>query len=187
MSDDDRIKWDRMWRERDMLTDRPNPFLLGLLDRLPRAGSALDVAGGAGRHAVPLARHGLDVTVVDVSPVGLAAAREAAAGEGLTLNTSALDLDREALPAGPWDVIANLHFLDRALFATLPGLLAPGGHLLFAHPTRTNLERNARPGPRFLLEDGELPDLVRGLEVLHYAEGWTAWGRYEAHLLARKI
>ena len=186
MSEDDRVKWDRLWRERKMLTDEPNPFLLESLQRLPRTGRALDVAGGAGRHAVCLARHGLDVTVVDVSPVGLAAALAAAVREGLVLETGELDLEREPLPAGPWDVVANLHFLDRSLFAVFPTLLAPDGLLIFAHPTRTNLERNPRPGASYLLEDGELPSLVQGLEVLHLAEGWTPRGRHEAHLLARR-
>ena len=186
MSEADRIKWDGLWRERSMLTDAPNPFLVGALERLPRSGDALDVAGGAGRHAVCLARHGLDVTLVDVSPVGLSAATAAAAGLGLELRTRELDIEVEPLPAGPWDVVANLHFLDRALFRVFPGLLRPGGLLIFAHPTRSNLERNPRPGARFLLEDGELPSLVQGLDVLHLAEGWTPWGRHEAHLLARR-
>lgn len=186
MSDEDRVKWDRLWREQRMLTDEPNPFLVGLLDRLPRSGRALDVAGGAGRHAVCLAGHGLDVTLVDVSPVGLSAASDAASRAGVGLTTRLLDLEREPLPTGPWQVIANLHYLDRSLFDVYPSLLGPGGLLVFAHPTRTNLERNPRPGAHFLLEDGELPTLVRGLEILHSAEGWTGWGRHEAHLLARR-
>ncbi len=186
MSEADRVKWDRLWREERMLTDVPNPFLVGLLPRLPTAGCALDVAGGAGRHAVVLARHGLEVTLVDVSPVGLAAAREAAEAAGSAITTRQLDLELEPLPTGPWDVIVNLHYLDRSLFGVFGSLLAPGGLLLFAHPTRTNLQRNPRPGERFLLEDGELPSLVQGLEVLHLAEGWTDWGRHEAHLLARR-
>ena len=186
MGEADRVKWDALWRERRMLEDEPNPFLVATLDRLPRRGRALDVAGGAGRHARCLARHGLRVTVVDVSTVGLAAARASAASEGLEIETLELDLEVERPPAGPWHVLANLHFLDRSLFGVFPELLRPGGLLVFAHPTRTNLERNPRPGERYLLEDGELPSLVEGLEILHCAEGWTPWGRHEAHLMARR-
>ena len=39
---------------------------------------------------------------------------------------------------------------------------------------------------RHLLEDGELPGLVRGLEILKYEEGWTEEGQHEARLVARR-
>ena len=57
---------------------------------------------------------------------------------------------------------------------------------MVVHPTRSNLRRHTRPGPRHLLGDGELPGLVRGLEVLRYEEGWTEQGRHEARLVARR-
>ncbi len=44
----------------------------------------------------------------------------------------------------------------------------------------------ARPGPAHLLEDGELPALVSGLEVVSSSEGWMEEGRHEARLVARK-
>jgi hypothetical protein len=54
-------------------------------------------------------------------------------------------------------------------------------------PTRSNLERHTRPDPRHLLEDGELPGLVPGLEIVRYEEGWTEQGRHEARLVARGL
>jgi tellurite methyltransferase len=63
-------------------------------------------------------------------------------------------------------------------------VLAPGGLLVFAQPTRSNLQRNPHPSARFLLEDGELPQLLRGLKVISYTEGWTEEGRHEARLVA---
>jgi len=89
-------------------------------------------------------------------------------------------------PAGPWDLILCTYFLHRPLFAAFPALLASGGLLAFAHATRRNLERHPRPGPDHLLEDGELPRLVQGLEVLWLREGWTESDRHEARLVARR-
>src|SRR5436190_1959205 len=63
---------------------------------------------------------------------------------------------------------------------------APGGMLFYVQPTRKNLERHASPSERFLLEDGALPGLVWGLEILHYEEGWSNEGRHEARLLAQR-
>ncbi len=60
------------------------------------------------------------------------------------------------------------------------------GLLAVAHATRSNLARHPRPGPDRVLEDGELPGLVRGLDVLRYEEGWLESGRHEARLVARR-
>jgi tellurite methyltransferase len=80
------------------------------------------------------------------------------------------------------------YFLHRPLFPALAAALAPGGILAVAHATRSNLARHPRPGPQFLLEDGELPGLVRGLslEILRFEEGWLEEGRHEARIVARK-
>ncbi len=181
----DRERWNARYQEQEA-PSAPSPFLLGLDALLPRRGRALDLAGGAGRHALWLARRGLDVTLADVSDVALARASERARAEGLPLRTVALDLDAAPPPAGPWDLLVVTYFLHRPLLASLPALLAPGGLLVVAHATRTNLERHPRPGPDHVLEDGELPGLVRGLELLRSEEGWLESGRHEARLVARR-
>ena len=186
MSDADRAKWDARYRDRGPETTEASPFLARLGDLLPRRGRALDVAGGAGRNAVWLARRGLDVTLADVSLVGIALAREAARAAGVRVETIATDLERDPLPAGPWDVVLSFHFLRRELFSDFPRVLAPGGLLVYVQPTRRNLERHDRPPAGFLLEDAELPSLVQGLEPVSYEEGWLDEGRHEARMVARK-
>jgi SAM-dependent methyltransferase len=190
MSDADRDKWDARYRERGAESSAPAAFLTSLAELLPRRGRALDVAGGAGRHAVWLAQRGLEVTLVDVSREGLALAEAAARAAGVTLSLQTADLEVEPLPPGPFDLVVSYYFLRRELFAAFPGVLAPGGLLVFVQPTRANLQRHARPPAPFLLEDGELPGLVRGLEVVHHEEGWfphpAEEPRHEARLLARR-
>ncbi|TMA69869.1 MAG: class I SAM-dependent methyltransferase [Deltaproteobacteria bacterium] len=184
MADGDRERWDARWRA-DAGATEPSPFLIALDALLPRAGAALDVAGGTGRNAVWLARRGLDVLCADVSPVALALARERAAAAGVALRTIAVDLETEPLPRGPFALIVAIDFLHRPLLAAVPDALAAGGLLVMSQPTRTNLTRNARPSARFLLDDGELPGLVVGLEVVCYVESWFE-DRHEARLMARK-
>jgi tellurite methyltransferase len=183
--DDDRSRWNARYAGEDAIP-APSPFVLSLDDVLPRHGRALDVGGGTGRHALWLARRGLDVTLVDVSDVALARAAAAARAEGLGLETLHADVVAGGLPPGPWDVILCIYFLHRPLFAAFPGALAPGGWLVAAHATRTNLERWPRPGPRHVLDDGELPGLVRGLEAVVNVEGWLEGGRHEARVVARR-
>lgn len=183
MSEDDRSRWNTRYAQRTEALE-PSPFLRSLADTLPTSGRALDVAGGAGQDAVWLARRGLDVTLVDVSDVALELAGAAAREASVSLHLQRLDVETELLPAGPFDLVLCLSFLWRPLFAQFPRVLAPGGRLVFAQPTRKNLERHAHPSARFLLEDRELPRLVQGLHVLSSTEGWTAEGRHEARLVA---
>jgi tellurite methyltransferase len=180
----DRDRWNARYAGEADRTP-PSPLLAELDDLLPRRGRALDVAGGAGRNALWLARRGLEVTLADLSDVALAQAAAAAGAAGLRLATLQIDLEATPLPAGPWDLVLCTYFLHRPLLAAVGAVLAPGGLLVFAHATRRNLERHPRPGPAHLLEDGELPGLVPGLEPLRYREGWTEAGRHEARLVAR--
>ena len=87
---------------------------------LPTRGRALDIAGGAGANAVWLASQGWDVTLADISPVGLAVADEHARSAGVVLRTLEIDLEREPFPPGPWDLIVCVRFLWRPLFAIIP-------------------------------------------------------------------
>jgi SAM-dependent methyltransferase len=181
----DRDRWNARYRDEEPVWE-PSPFVVALGTLLPARGRALDVAGGAGRHALWLARRGLDVTLADVSDVALALAAGRARSEGLRIATVQIDLEAAPLPAGPWDVVVCAHFLHRPLLAALAAALAPGGLLAVALATRSNLKVHPRPGPEHVLEDGELPTLVRGLDVVSYEEGWLESGRHEARLVARR-
>jgi len=188
----DRDKWDARYRDRGGPVG-PAAFVAGLADLLPGRGRALDLAGGAGRHAVWLAERGLDVTLVDVSPEAVALAGARAAEAGVALTCRALDLDdveagAAPFPPGPWDLILDFHLLWRPVLRFAAEHLAPGGLLAVSQPTRRNLERHASPSARYLLEEGELAGLVAasGLEVVRLREGWSAEGRHEAELVARR-
>jgi tellurite methyltransferase len=185
MTAGDRERWNERYAEGAKQAHH-SPFLDELDGLLPRRGRALDVAGGAGRNALWLARRGLDVTLADVSDVALGQAAVRAAAEGLRLATLQVDLTTSPLPPGPWDLVTWFYYLDRPLLASVAGVLAPGGLLVFAHATRKNLERRPRPGPAHLLDEGELPGLVAGLEILRFGEGWVEDDRHEARLVARR-
>ena len=185
MAEEDRLRWNARHAER-VGQQGPSPFLEGLGELLPRQGRALEVAGGAGRNALWLARRGLVTTLADLSDVALDQAAAAARAEGLRLEAVQVDLEASPLPAGPWDLLLCTFYLQRSLFAAFQEALAPGGLLVFAHATRRNLERHTRPGPSHLLLEGELPGLLGGLEILRFEEGWLEGGRHEARAVARR-
>lgn len=126
--------------------DSHNPFhalyaakradvLAGVRSHVERGGALLDLGGGPGRMAVPLAAD-YRVTLCDVSADMLQTAEAAARGQGLALSTTRLDA-AEPLPfaGGTFaaaictDVLPHL----REPLSTLRELrrvLAPDGHLL---------------------------------------------------------
>ena len=186
MSEEDRTKWEARYAQHDGKPPEPAQLLVNLAELVPKQGKALEIAGGAGRNAIWLAQRGLDVTIADVSQNGLQIAQERARTAGVSVQTLPLDVDCDALPAGPWDLILCAYFLHRPLFSRFPELLRPGGLLVVIHPTMSNLQRHPKPPARFLLEDGELPGLVCGLEIEHYEQGWLTDERHEAVLVARR-
>lgn len=188
MSDADRTKWnDRYTRQATRLSlSEPAEFLVSLVEQLPPTGRALDVAGGTGRNAIWLAQHGLDVTLADISRVGLELAAQYATAADVEINLHEVDFHAEPFPAGPWDVIVQMNYLERSLFQPMLASLAPGGMFIFSQPTLTNLERNDRPPRDFLLVPGELPSLIAGLTIDYYEECWWPSGVHEARLVARR-
>jgi SAM-dependent methyltransferase len=185
MSDFDRQKWNAKYTAEEAPRE-PSHGLVALDRNLPRSGRALDVACGAGRHGIWLAQRGLDVTVADISAVALKLAQERAAERGVTISPLEIDLEQQPIPTGPWNLIVSVCYLQRPILAAYPTALAPGGVLVVIQPTKRNLERHAKPPLDFLLDEGELPRLVGGLEIVHYQEGWSADDRHDAVLVARK-
>lgn len=118
-------------------------FLAELLDLTPGA-RVLDVGCGTGRHAVPIAATGADVTGVDLSPAMLERAVDRAAEAGVDVTW--LEADARHLPdhLGAFDAVLCLcegafglvadgvapidH--DRAVLASIRQVLRPGGRLV---------------------------------------------------------
>jgi SAM-dependent methyltransferase len=181
-----RRRWDERYRS-GPAPDTVASFVADdLAPRLGTPGKALDVAGGAGRNSLWLAERGWDTTLVDLSPVALELAREAALSRGLQLATLEADLAVEPLPPGPWDLILMVHYLERDLFPQFADSLAPGGILAFSIATVRNLDHHSRPPRPYLLEPGEATTLVGPLEILSAVEGWHDDHRHEARVIARR-
>ena len=161
---------------------------------LPDGARVADLAGGDGRHAIPLAERGLEVVLVDFIERAVRLGVECAhvsenAPYGVVADTFALPLR-----AGAFDAIVIVHFLERALFSQLPSLLRPGGRLIVETFTTDHLrlvESGRARGPRnpaYMLEPGELPHLVAPLVVDEYAEVEAIDGpRAVARIVARKV
>jgi S-adenosylmethionine-dependent methyltransferase len=118
----------------------------------------LDVGGGDGMDALPLARAGHDVTIVDPSDAWLDEARRRAHAAGTSITTVAAGLDD--LPAGDWDLVL-CHFVLRYRdgttddIASLARHVRPGGRLsiMDVNPDGRVLRELVNRGPAAALEE----------------------------------
>ena len=169
------------------VVNAPSSWLLQHADLLPREGRALDVACGRGRHALWLAERGLTTLAVDANADAIRELNEAARERGLPLRADVRDLESGEGPFrdSAFDVIVVVHYLHRLLFPALIDALAPGGLLIYETFTRAQAARGKPTHPDFLLQPGELLELVRPLEVLASREG-DYDGRMIASVVARR-
>src|SRR5689334_10800703 len=87
--------WEAFYADEANVERAPSPLLVEVADRLA-PGRALDLACGAGRNAIYLARLGWRVTAIDASATAIRRLREAAAG--LPAEARVADIERGAFP-----------------------------------------------------------------------------------------
>lgn len=131
--------WAAAWPKRERLTTAVTDVLLGQL-RLAPADKVLDIGTGGGVAALAAGRAVGDGTVVgaDISAPLLELARGRAEAQGATnVSFVVADVQREAVPGGPFDVAVSqfgVMFFDEpeTAFANIRGQLVDGGRLGFA-------------------------------------------------------
>jgi len=170
MSHADRDKWDARYRDGAYQTrEHPSAFLEQNADALPAAGRALDVACGAGRNALFLARRGLVVDAVDISRVALERGR-AYAGD-LPIRWIEQDLDQGFHAPAAYDVIVNIRYVNLPLIASLIPSLRPGGVLVVEQHLSGYNEVIGPTNPAFRVAKGDLGQLSASLVVERLDEG----------------
>ena len=176
MTQKDRCRWDARYISQapphGAALEPPGVFA-AYANEFPSSGRALDLACGHGLGGVWLARRGLDVWGLDISPVAIGRARDLARRERVhdRCRFDVADLD-DGLPAGPpVDVILCHKFRDRRLDRAIIERLVPGGLLAIAVLS----EVGAAPGP-FRAVPGELSAAFADLEATVAGEGeGRAW------------
>lgn len=185
-----RQRWDERYAHFHKMTKlTPTHFVQFCLPYLPREGRALDIAAGAGRHTLALARHGLQVDALDIAWQGLRLAQQRALARGLVVgrdvNFLVVDVEQPWLPERLYEVILVSLFLYRPLWPLIRARLQPGGYLLY----ESLLNQPDNPAPiraKFQLQPGELKAAFSDLQLLFYDEG-EHHGRATAQLLAQNL
>jgi len=194
ISENEREHWNRKYREAPEAWFVPDPFLelafsKYILPSFPHGGEALDLAGGAGRHAIWLAQQGWEVTLIDISDTGVEQARQNAGQFASHIHVVVDDLThfkaaQTQFEAG-FDVVMAFFYLQREIFPEMVSVLRPGGVLVYKTHTRPQAKLPGGPkNPAHLLAPGELLQLAGGLHVMHYREEVAE--KATAELVARR-
>ncbi len=146
---------------------QPSPGLLSSLPYGDKGRKALDLGCGTGRDAVFLALQGWSVTAVDHLPDALDRARSLADLHQVSPDLSLLDVEREPLPEGPFDLVTAFRYLPE--LSKMASVLAPGGTLVVETFTDRERERTGKPkDPRLVLPAAGPPSLPEGLLLVDY-------------------
>ncbi|MFK7965518.1 MAG: class I SAM-dependent methyltransferase [Burkholderiaceae bacterium] len=147
------------------------PWVVRWLAGLEAGSTILDLACGQGRHSLLAAEAGHQVLAVDKNDQAL----KTLAAKNSRIETLVCDLE-----AAPWpfsqrrfDAIVVTNYLFRERLSLLPGLLAPGGRLIYATFGLGNEQYGRPSNPDFLLAPGELIRLAQrsGLIIAGFESG----------------
>jgi tellurite methyltransferase len=168
--------WDERYRSRarpeEDLEAAPTPLVVRIAQKLA-AGEALDLACGAGRNALWLARHKWKVTAVDGSQAAIDILRDRAARQGLRIDARVTDLESDLesggyiIEPGRWDLIAICYYLQLDLIDCAKAGLKPGGVLIVI----VHIGEEGEASSKHRLQSGELIRHFEGWEILHSFEG----------------
>jgi SAM-dependent methyltransferase len=168
-------RWDEKFaRGEELHGFAPSPPLPAAVEGVA-PGLALDLASGAGRHALFLAERGWRVDALEGSRVGVERMMREATRRNLADRIKAricdLESDGFGLEPDAYDLVCDFYFLHRPLFAQIQRALRPGGLFVAAIHVA---DPTGRAAPHaFLLASGELKAQVAscGWDVLHDREG----------------
>jgi len=173
--EEQRAHWDLKYEEGLPSLTQPDPFFILAYEKFvappfPKAGVALDLAGGLGRHALWLASRSWQVTVVDLSDVAIGKLSRAALERSVKLDLLVEDVSRYKFEPARFDLIVLFYHLDRSIFPKISFALKPGGLLISKMTLIWDTDARVTTVATEPLHREELPALVPELHVLHHQE-----------------
>lgn len=136
--------WDARYAASQLWDLEPSPLVVSAVGKA-KAGRALDLASGDGRHAFWLAARGWQVTAVDQAALAIGRIQSRGAILGLPVRTVQAELGSYMPGAGNFDLVlisyleANEQIFDQALRAAALGL-DDGGRLIVVGEDQSNAD-----------------------------------------------
>ncbi len=166
---------------------QPAQFLVDNIALLPK-GRALDLAMGAGRNAVYLAKIGFEVEGVDISPEAVSKALKLARKAGITIRAEVADLEAKyCIKKDAYDAIVCFYYLQRSLISQIKDGLKKGGIVVYETYIVDQAQWGKPKSLGHLLKHNELLHLFRDFRCLRYREGIIEDRKAIASIIAEKV
>lgn len=174
MSLQDKQKWDAKYLKKSQLL-KPRDASENLQDATQhcKGKNALDLACGAGRNSIYLAKQGFSVDATDIAKIAIDALNDDAKKNNLSakINTNLIDLDTYEIQHNKYDLIVMANFLNRELIKKAQIALKKDG-ILFVETYMINSENEKMKSDlNNLLQSNELKLILNNsFEILYYDE-----------------
>lgn len=157
--------WDTRYQNTARFSSgQPNSTLVAEVAGMP-TGQALDVGCGEGGDAIWLAKHGWEVTAIDIAPTALARAARTESDEPRQIKWLQCDIAQEEPPRGSFDLV-TMHYiplLKKDADRVLPRLLhkvARDGTFLFVTHDISELEASNGFDPNLYCQPQDVAKLL---------------------------
>lgn len=165
---------------------RPARFLVENVSLLPK-GRVFDIAMGAGRNAIFLAKQGFEVEGVDISEDKIHKALEDAVKAAVTIDAKVLDLEQGyTITPEVYDVIICFRYLQRSLIPQIKAGLKKGGMIVYETFIVDQAQFGKPSNPDYFLAYNELLRMFSDFRCLRYHEGIMSPDRALAGIIAQK-
>ncbi len=159
-----------------------NPFLqevIGQIESRIKGRTALDLAAGAGRDSVYLAKRGWHVTALDINEDSLQRCQHLARSNQVELTTLSRDLEGSSPELNDLsaDLVLVMRYLHRPLFPVIDQMISPGGAIIVS-TFMIGCEQFGSPrNPNYLLAPGELSSTFSNYQIIVDEQRKLADGR----------
>ncbi len=118
----EKLKWNEKHKT---LTPKPPSKLLNHIPKAFNNQKALDLAGGYGRNAKALADKGYNITLINISEIGISKINDN------SIKALYLVLDNYIIPKDKYDVILMIKYFNLNLLKQVPSALKKSGYFVF--------------------------------------------------------
>ena len=158
---------------RDHLHKDSNPAEFLVANRpLLGTGNALDLAMGAGRNAVYLAKEGFEVEGIEIAPDAVEKALALAKAENVEISAVVADLENGyRLKPYTYYLVVCFYYLHRPLIPEIKKALKPGGVVVYETYICDQAQWGKPSNPDHLLKHDELLNMFCDWRIIKYREG----------------
>lgn len=182
----DQLKWDERYLLKPDVDSLPaDAFLIRNL-LLFENKTVLDIAGGHGRNAFFLSRKGYDLTVADISTVGLNRLQIKAMQLGIEIKTIEIDLDEPKFLTENYDNIICINFRpNEKLLLHIPHILKENGIFLLSSFNDIQATETGFPIEK-ALKPNEFKSFFHDLQLLHYERFEDQTGKRDGYIFRKR-